>query len=93
MDLNMKITDNQDNSSQKDIPRVLVITDPAGDTRQSWRPDSPEEIDAARDLFDAKRASGYIAYRADQKGALKEIIREFDPLAEMIILSPPLLGG
>ena len=89
----MKKTDTQDNSLQNDIPRMLVITDPAGKTNLEWRPGNPEEIQEARDLFAAKRTAGYIAYRADQKGALKEIIREFDPLAEMIILSPPLLGG
>ena len=89
----MEKKDTHNNPIQNDNPSVLVITDPAGEIRKAWRPDNPQEIEAVRDLFAAKRATGYIAYRADQTGALKEIIREFDPQAEMIILSPPLLGG
>lgn len=65
-----------------------------GDTRVMWDSRNAEEVDAARAQFDSLRGKGYLAYKAEGKdGNRGEVIREFDPTAERIILVKPPVGG
>jgi hypothetical protein len=71
----------------------MAILDLTGDTKVIWDPHNPDEVAAAKAQFDTLRKKGFIAYTVNKKGDKGEVIREFDPDAEKIILSPPLVGG
>lgn len=65
-----------------------------GDVRQEWDRNKKDEVEAARKLFVDLKAKGYKAYRLDPKsGAKGDIIKEFDPNAEKIVMAPPFAGG
>jgi hypothetical protein len=70
----------------------LNVLDQTGDTTIGWDPSRPDEVDAARETFRKLKAKGYLAYRTEGKDK-GEAIREFDPRAERIVMSPPLAGG
>lgn len=64
-----------------------------GDTRLIWTKSNADEVKAAKKMFDDLRAKGHLAYKVTKKGKPGEVITEFDPDAEKIILAPPLSGG
>jgi len=65
-----------------------------GDTRVMWDRGNSDEVAAARRQFTDLTKKGFIAYRAEGKdGDRGEVIREFDPNAERIILVKQLVGG
>lgn len=65
-----------------------------GDSRIMWDSGKPDEVEAARTHFRRLKEKRYIAYRAiGAKGDRGEIINEFDPQAERIIMVPPMVGG
>lgn len=66
---------------------------PVGDLKTTWNSDSPEEVRAARDQFDLLKKKGYLAFKVKKGGDKGDAIQEFDPEAEMIIMSPPVRGG
>jgi len=73
---------------------ILAVMDRTGDLKYVWDSRNEDEVDEVRATFDRMRAKGYLAYTVDKKdGSKGEIIREFDPSLEKIILSPPLAGG
>jgi hypothetical protein len=72
---------------------TMAILDGTGDTKVIWDPHNPDEVEAARAQFDALRKKGFLAYTVNKKGDKGEVITKFDPDAEKIILSPPLVGG
>lgn len=73
--------------------RELVILDQTGDTKIIWDPEKAEEVAHARETFDKLRKKGYAAYSVNKKGDKGEVIREFDPDAEKMILAPQMVGG
>lgn len=72
---------------------VLAVMDGSGDSKFMWDPKNEVEVAAAKAQFDALKKKGYIAFTVDKKGEKGEIIREFDPELEKIIMTPPLAGG
>lgn len=74
---------------------LMSTLDKSGDVRHMWDRNNEDEVDAARALFDRLTGDGgHIAYRAvGKKGTQGEVIREFDPAAERIILVRQLVGG
>jgi len=72
---------------------VMAIMSHRGDTKLIWNPNNTDEVENARRSFTELRAKGYIAYSVSPDGSKGEILREFDPNAEKIILAPPLRGG
>jgi hypothetical protein len=73
---------------------VLVELDKTGDTKITWDRSKPDEIEVARAAFANARARGMMAYKVTGKDGTKgEIMHEFDPQAERIILAPALRGG
>lgn len=73
---------------------VMEIMDRTGDTKIIWSKDNPDEVENARKTFDELRKKKFIAYSVKGKNGEKgEIIREFDPDAERLILAPPMAGG
>lgn len=73
---------------------VLHITDPSGDTRIMWDPNSKDEVDTARAAFDAAKAKGMVAYTVKDDGSKSgEVIKRFDKNAGKIIMARQLAGG
>lgn len=72
---------------------VLIVADQEGETRLYFSPDNETEVNAAQKMFAAKKKSGYIAYCTKRDDSASRLIIEFDPDAETITLSPPLIGG
>lgn len=64
-----------------------------GDKREMWDRHNPDEVELARKAFDKLKKKGYIAWRVGKGGVKAEEMKEFDPNAESMILSPPLQGG
>jgi len=71
----------------------MSTLDPSGDTTMNWDASLPDEVEPARAHFTAMRKKGYLAYRLDRDGNRGEVIREFNPEHERIMLTPPLAGG
>lgn len=76
---------------------VMAVIDQTGDTKTIWDRTKPDEVAAARETFKALKAKGYIAYhvksgRGDE-GQRGEVMPNFDPEAERMILSPKMVGG
>jgi hypothetical protein len=73
---------------------VLTTLDREGDTKIIWDPENEDEVAAARQLFDSLKEKRFVAYSVTgKKGEKGEVIKEFDPELEMIIMSPPMVGG
>ncbi len=71
---------------------VLTVLDHTGDTRLEWDASRPDEVAAARASYDKLKAKSYLAYRVTASGE-REVIRQFDPAAENIVMTPQLAGG
>ena len=71
----------------------LAVMDATGDTKHIWDKNNDAEVEAAKALFTSLRKRGYLIYRVDKKGDKGEMLTEFDPNAEKLIASPPMVGG
>jgi hypothetical protein len=67
--------------------------DPTGHTRHIWDSENPDEIEAARNLFNSLTRKGYRAFRVKKDGDEGERMEHFDQHAEKMILVPALQGG
>lgn len=73
---------------------IMHELDRSGDVRAMWDRGNADEVASARRQFQDLAKKGYVAYRAEGKnGERGEVIREFDPDAERIILVKALVGG
>lgn len=72
---------------------TMSVLGPEGDTKTIWDATNPDEVAAAKATFDTLVAKGFQAYRVDDEGDRSELIREFDPEAERMILRPAMQGG
>lgn len=80
-------------STQEQESGTMRILDLNGDRRIVWRRQSIPEIEDAKKEFRKAIIDGHIAFKVDKSGARGEKLTEFDPLAEEIILVPPIVGG
>ena len=72
----------------------LAIMDFSGDTKILWDSDNKDEVDNARETFNRLKKKGYVAYTVKGKNGDKgEILKEFDPDVERIIMAPAAVGG
>ena len=71
----------------------MNVIDSTGDTKIIWDSTKPDEVEVARDTFKKLKGKGYLAYRVKAKGDKGEIVSEFDPDAERLILAPAVAGG
>jgi hypothetical protein len=60
---------------------TLAEANKEGDAKAIWDTDKPEEVAAAKAVYDNLRAKGYIAFSVDKDGKQKARMREFDPKA------------
>ncbi len=58
----------------------------------TWYLNDPDSIKAVQEQFDSIIAEGYMAFRVDSPET-GELIRDFDPTAQEIIISAPMVGG
>ncbi len=72
---------------------TLCVLDHTGDTRLIWDSRRPDEVAAAKEMFNSLRKKGYLAYKVKASGDPGEAITEFDADAEKIIMSPAARGG
>jgi len=73
---------------------MSMLTPKHGDLRVMWDRGNYEETAAARATFDRMVGEGHIAYRAEgKKGDRGEVMRNFDPAAERIIMVKQNQGG
>ena len=74
------------------MPEMLVM-DSSGDTKTIWDSQNADEVANARRTFDDLKKKRYLAYRVKGEGTKGQLMTEFDPDAEKMILSPPMAGG
>lgn len=73
---------------------VIAWMDHTGDTKLIWSRDNSDEVENARRTFKDLKKKGFVAYKVTGKdGSRGEVIDEFDPHAERVILAPPMVGG
>ncbi len=72
---------------------VIARLDETGDTKIIWDRANETEVTIAREAFARAKKDRFMAYKVIGDGKKGEIIREFDPTAERIILTPPMQGG
>ena len=68
----------------------LVILGPDGEKSYAWNDAETTEI--AKEAFDRAMGEGYQGYSAPSQGE-GEVMRTFDPEAEHLIATQPLVGG
>lgn len=73
----------------------LSILDPSGDTKLSWDPQVQTQVEVAKEKFNQLVVhQGYTAYALKEKDDEPgEMIREFNPQATRILLTPRSVGG
>lgn len=71
----------------------LSVMDHTGDIKLIWDSDKEDEVELARQQFKAAKKKGYAAFSVNKKGDKGEVIYDFDPNAERIIMAPQLQGG
>jgi hypothetical protein len=72
---------------------ILRIMDGTGDTRHTWDPNVPAEVELARKNFEEALKAGMRAYKVKRSGQPGDQITEFDPTAGKLIIAPALRGG
>lgn len=72
---------------------TLKKMDGSGDSHLVWDATRPDEVAAARRMYDDLKAKKYNAYGVKEKGAKGELISSFDPDLEKIIMAPQMRGG
>lgn len=66
----------------------------AGHTEVLWDPADAVETQNARETFeDMVDTKKFLAFKVEEGGAAPEQIRDFDPEALKILLTPPMVGG
>jgi len=78
-------------ATERKITGTLSGMDSTGDTKVAWDKDNPDEVAAAKAMFERLKGKGYLAY--SKKGDSREQIRAFNPGLEQIVMKPQLVGG
>lgn len=64
-----------------------------GDTKHTWDPKKPKEVEEAQKLFDLLKGNGYRAYFIKGRSTPGEPMTEFDPKAKRVLFMPAFQGG
>lgn len=84
----------EDNKTLPPGMSLMSIMGEEGDTKHIWDKTKPEEVEAARVLFDTLvKDKKYLAFSVKPNGEKSIQVKEFDPNLESYIFSPPLQGG
>jgi hypothetical protein len=72
----------------------MAVMGREGDTKITWDAANRDEVEMARDQFNAYTKRGFTAFRTQgPDGGQGEQMKTFDPKAERIIFVPRLVGG
>lgn len=73
--------------------QLKIMSREAGHTTVEWT-DAETEAEARR-IFDQLRSQGHIAFKLDESPGHEadEVLRDFDPDAELVVMSPAVQGG
>jgi len=71
----------------------MAIMDATGDTKVIWNSENADEVGVARRTFNDLKKKGYVGYSVKKDGDKNEIIHDFDPNAEKLIMAPAMTGG
>lgn len=72
---------------------TLRTMDKSGDTKVIWDPSNPNEVEAARTMYDKLVAKRFQPFGVAAKGEKGVKISAFDPDIAQIIMVPPMAGG
>jgi hypothetical protein len=72
---------------------VMAVMNASGDLKCIWDRTKPSEVEAVRAQFKDFKKKGYMAYKVTEGGNRGEILHDFDPDAQSVILAPALKGG
>ncbi len=78
--------------AKKSFHGELLTLDEHGHSTLEWTSELEESVIKAKAAFDDFKAKGFSAYKMDGPKT-GEMIKEFDPGAETIIMAPQLVGG
>ena len=67
--------------------------DRIGDIKLIWDKNKPDEVAAAKTMFDDLKKKRYLAFSVKKDGEKNELLKEWDPDVERLIMAPPLAGG
>ena len=71
----------------------MAVMGAEGDIKTIWNKNNTEEVENARETFDKMKKKGFIAYKVTGEGGKGEVLHEFDPNVEKMILIPQMQGG
>jgi hypothetical protein len=71
----------------------LMELDRTGDTRLQWDPNEKDQVEAAKKKFAELKAKGYRGFSVNKKGTKGDILDDFDPHEERILMVPQMVGG
>lgn len=85
----------EEDPTQPDAPDRLTFRAMTGrgDTKSSWDPNNPDEVDLARKNFQNAIERGMKAFRMLPDGKSGGQMTEFDPRAGTVLFVPPMKGG
>lgn len=75
---------------------VMSVINLGGDMKVRWSADNAHEVASARRTFDELKGQGFTAHVVTgPKGARTtgEVMREFDPAAERVVMVPTMVPG
>ena len=75
----------------KNIPQdrgAMAVVGASGDTKYTWDPKNPHEVEAAKEHFERMRAKGFLVFKL--KGWVKtEEVTDFNPKDKRLTYVPP----
>lgn len=75
------------------VGEMRILSD-KGDTRVTWNARDTDEVEAARAQFQTLVDRGFRAFAVEAgSGGKGEMITEFNPDTQKVILAPPMAGG
>lgn len=83
-------------AAQAEVPRkgrLRIMDRIEGDRVVEWDVEVAPTVAECEEMFNAKRAEGYLGYSMDEKSGKGEMLLTFDPQAEEIVMSMPLVAG
>ena len=80
-------------TAPEDRVHVLKVTNRTGDTQTQWRVGDDLSTAEANRVFDEMVQAGFLAYTVPDDGSAGDVLRTFDPQADTIVITPPLVGG
>ena len=88
------ITTNSETPYDPQVHALMEVMDGSGDTKNIWDPAKPDEVAAAKLMYETLVGKGYRAFRVtDAKAERGEQMKEFDPTAGRMIMIPQMRGG